>query len=131
MNRLEEPLNVNHFIVSQVNPHVVHFLADNEQFEPHAQTVKTSGPGWVYSLTKLAKEEISHRMHIISDLRSKHLSQPLLKGQIHFNSEILGRYYYIAKSLVQEFRPDIEKSHAGVYGAGMPLWRTSNLAKAL
>lgn len=66
MTRLAEMFNVNHFIVSQVNPHVVPFLAKEEQILTEAGT--DTGPGWVYTLTNLAKHEAMHRMHVLAEL---------------------------------------------------------------
>ncbi|TAQ91142.1 hypothetical protein B7494_g490 [Chlorociboria aeruginascens] len=69
MNRLAEMFNVNHFIVSQVNPHVVPFLAkDQEAIARDVQSDEGSGPGWVYTLTNLAKDEALHRMQMLSEL---------------------------------------------------------------
>lgn len=69
MTRLAEMFNVNHFIVSQVNPHVVPFLAKEEQsLRTSSQTNGDSGSGWVYTLTNLAKHEALHRMHILAEL---------------------------------------------------------------
>ncbi|CAG8978595.1 hypothetical protein HYALB_00010956 [Hymenoscyphus albidus] len=68
MTRLAEMFNVNHFIVSQVNPHVVPFLIkDDESITKDAQA-NTSGPGWVYTLTNLAKDEALHRMHVLAEM---------------------------------------------------------------
>lgn len=67
MTRLAEMFNVNHFIVSQVNPHVVPFLVKDE--EELARDVEAdSGPGWVYTLTNLAKDEVLHRMQVLTEL---------------------------------------------------------------
>jgi TAG lipase/steryl ester hydrolase/phospholipase A2/LPA acyltransferase len=69
MTRLAEMFNVNHFIVSQVNPHVVPFLEkDDEAITRDAQTGGESGPGWIYTLTNLAKDEALHRMHMLAEL---------------------------------------------------------------
>jgi TAG lipase/steryl ester hydrolase/phospholipase A2/LPA acyltransferase len=69
MTRLAEMFNVNHFIVSQVNPHVVPFLAKDEEAITHdAQNDSTLGPGWIYTLTNLAKDEALHRMHVLAEL---------------------------------------------------------------
>ncbi|KAF2857162.1 patatin-domain-containing protein [Piedraia hortae CBS 480.64] len=57
MTRLAEMLNVNHFIVSQVNPHVVPFL-----------TNQTAADGWIQTLTSLARAEALHRMHMLSEM---------------------------------------------------------------
>lgn len=69
MTRLAEMFNVNHFIVSQVNPHVVPFLAkDDVAITEEAKKGSDSGPGWVYTLTHLAKDEAMHRMHMLAEL---------------------------------------------------------------
>jgi TAG lipase/steryl ester hydrolase/phospholipase A2/LPA acyltransferase len=69
MTRLAEMFNVNHFIVSQVNPHVVPFLAkDDEYVTRDAQKERDTGPGWVYILTNLAKDEALHRMQVLAEL---------------------------------------------------------------
>lgn len=68
MTRLSEMFNVNHFIVSQVNPHVLPFLE------------KEAGPGndssrqpwlnspWLNAMTNLAREEALHRMNVFSEM---------------------------------------------------------------
>ncbi|RHZ62782.1 putative Patatin family phospholipase [Aspergillus thermomutatus] len=67
MTRLSEMFNVNHFIVSQVNPHVVPFLPKDDG--PSCGTTQTSSsPSWLHTVTHLAKEEILHRLTVLSDL---------------------------------------------------------------
>jgi TAG lipase/steryl ester hydrolase/phospholipase A2/LPA acyltransferase len=72
MGRLSEMFNVNHFIVSQVNPHVVPFLErDDEITTPapeSARSVLSAGPGWVRTVANLAKGEALHRMHVLAEL---------------------------------------------------------------
>ncbi|KAG2163036.1 hypothetical protein VTO58DRAFT_110493 [Aureobasidium pullulans] len=72
MTRLAEMFNVNHFIVSQVNPHVVPFLErDDEIANFGSQTSRFSlaaGPGWLRSVANLAKGEALHRMHVLAEL---------------------------------------------------------------
>lgn len=69
MTRLAEMFNVNHFIVSQVNPHVVPFLVkDDDAITKAAQSENNPGPGWVYTLTGLAKDEALHRMQVLAEL---------------------------------------------------------------
>ena len=76
MTRLAEMFNVNHFIVSQVNPHVIPFLAREDGLEPDewsgsrgrsSSSIKT-GPGWMYTAMNLAKAEILHRMHVLAEI---------------------------------------------------------------
>ncbi|KAG8533090.1 uncharacterized protein KY384_001873 [Bacidia gigantensis] len=72
MTRLAEMFNVNHFIVSQVNPHVVPFLMKDEGLmkkSPQEATINpTVTPSWLDSLSHLAKDEALHRMHMLTDL---------------------------------------------------------------
>jgi TAG lipase/steryl ester hydrolase/phospholipase A2/LPA acyltransferase len=68
MTRLAEMFNVNHFIVSQVNPHVVPFLVKDEQSIVKNVQSGSAGPGFVYTLTNLAKDEALHRMQIMAEL---------------------------------------------------------------
>ena len=72
MTRLAEMFNVNHFIVSQVNPHVVPFLVKEEDnFAAEARqptSAFTAGPSWLHSMANLAKGEALHRLHVLTEL---------------------------------------------------------------
>jgi TAG lipase/steryl ester hydrolase/phospholipase A2/LPA acyltransferase len=71
MTRLAEMFNVNQFIVSQVNPHVVPFLAKDEQIVPgqlHQNAASQDRREWLDNLTCMAKEESLHRMHFLAEL---------------------------------------------------------------
>lgn len=72
MTRLAEMFNVNHFIVSQVNPHVVPFLSRDEDAIAEEATRSNStispGPTWFHSLSHLAKGEALHRMHTLAEI---------------------------------------------------------------
>lgn len=72
MTRLAEMFNVNHFIVSQVNPHVVPFLVKEEdsiaQEAQQSSGTVAAGPSWLNSAAHLAKSEALHRMHIMAEL---------------------------------------------------------------
>ncbi len=72
MTRLAEMFNVNHFIVSQVNPHVVPFLVKEEDsISAEAQrstSTVAGGPTWLHSMTNFAKGEALHRMHVMAEL---------------------------------------------------------------
>ncbi|PSN63193.1 patatin-domain-containing protein [Corynespora cassiicola Philippines] len=71
MTRLAEMFNVNHFIVSQVNPHVVPFLAKEEEnigAEAQHNSAFSAGPGWINSLASLAKGEALHRLQVLSEM---------------------------------------------------------------
>jgi TAG lipase/steryl ester hydrolase/phospholipase A2/LPA acyltransferase len=72
MTRLAEMFNVNHFIVSQVNPHVVPFLSKEDEVIASAAESSNSavaaGPGWLHTMANLAKGEALHRMHVLAEL---------------------------------------------------------------
>ncbi|TGJ81704.1 hypothetical protein E0Z10_g7064 [Xylaria hypoxylon] len=72
MTRLSEMFNVNHFIVSQVNPHVVPFLVKDDMPCPsqngqHSVIYKEEFD-WLYTITSLAKTEALHRMHFMAEI---------------------------------------------------------------
>jgi TAG lipase/steryl ester hydrolase/phospholipase A2/LPA acyltransferase len=67
MNRLSEIFNVNHFIVSQVNPHIVPFLPKDD--EPKSVAIPTSKVSRLFhTVSHLAKDEIMHRMAVLTEL---------------------------------------------------------------
>lgn len=68
MTRLSEMFNVNHFIVSQVNPHVVPFLPKEEGPRDEAEDGQSFIPRWMNTMTHLAKDEVLHRMNVLSEL---------------------------------------------------------------
>jgi TAG lipase/steryl ester hydrolase/phospholipase A2/LPA acyltransferase len=71
MTRLAEIFNVNHFIVSQVNPHVVPFLAKDEEIinaEVQQTSAFSAGPTWIHNMANLAKGEALHRLHVLSEM---------------------------------------------------------------
>ncbi|SPO06122.1 related to TGL4 - triacylglycerol lipase [Cephalotrichum gorgonifer] len=76
ITRLSEMFNVNHFIVSQVNPHVVPFLAKEENIKPyihsdsvaHGQRKPGKGAAWLSTMTSLARDEALHRLHFLAEL---------------------------------------------------------------
>ncbi|KAI1818242.1 patatin-domain-containing protein [Poronia punctata] len=72
MVKLAEMFNVNHFIVSQVNPHVVPFLAKDEiSTNPGRQrhsAARKEESDWVRKVTSLAKSEAIHRMQFMAEL---------------------------------------------------------------
>ncbi|KAI9673555.1 MAG: hypothetical protein M1829_004062 [Trizodia sp. TS-e1964] len=67
MTRLAEMFNVNHFIVSQVNPHVVPFLAKEKELIS-AEGEDSNGKSWVSSLTSIARTEALHRLHVLAEI---------------------------------------------------------------
>ncbi|KAI9834390.1 MAG: hypothetical protein M1819_003001 [Sarea resinae] len=78
MTRLAEMFNVNHFIVSQVNPHVVPFLLRDDQQILSPATSSSSPPSkppskppstsYMHTLAALAKNEALHRLHLLAEL---------------------------------------------------------------
>lgn len=68
MTRLAEMFNVNSFIVSQVNPHVVPFLIKGDEAITKETSGSDPGSGWVHALTNLAKDEALHRMHVLTEM---------------------------------------------------------------
>jgi len=68
MTRLTEMFNVNHFIVSQVNPHVVPFLPQEESRARETGRHSLLRFPWLHTLTSLAMEEALHRMTVLSEL---------------------------------------------------------------
>lgn len=70
MTRLAEMFNVNHFIVSQVNPHVVPFLTKDEELtatEPPQFPIRPTEPGWLHNSLSIARGEAVHRMQMIAE----------------------------------------------------------------
>lgn len=75
MSRLAEMFNINHFIVSQVNPHVVPFLSRDDHLPPTQNmpdsrqplSYRDSSP-WLQTLTTLAKDEALHRLQFLTEL---------------------------------------------------------------
>jgi TAG lipase / steryl ester hydrolase / phospholipase A2 / LPA acyltransferase len=63
---------VNHFIVSQVNPHVVPFLVSAENLaatsEGHPDSAVVAGSGWLHTMASFAKTEAMHRMQVLAEL---------------------------------------------------------------
>lgn len=68
MTRLSEMFNVNHFIVSQVNPHVVPFLPKDDCPSSVPKHESYTIPRWLNAMTHLAKDEVLHRMSVLSEL---------------------------------------------------------------
>lgn len=72
MTRLAEMFNVNHFIVSQVNPHVVPFLVKDEdaigEEDRRSSGTILPGPTWFSNFSRLAKSEALHRMQIVAEM---------------------------------------------------------------
>ncbi|KAF4120423.1 TAG lipase / steryl ester hydrolase / phospholipase A2 / LPA acyltransferase [Geosmithia morbida] len=73
MTRLAEMFNVNHFIVSQVNPHVIPFLANDDYIVPDRTPVAekrqhNDNMDLAYTLTSLARDEALHRLQFLAEV---------------------------------------------------------------
>ncbi|KAI1749629.1 acyl transferase/acyl hydrolase/lysophospholipase [Xylaria castorea] len=74
MTRLSEMFNVNHFIVSQVNPHVVPFLVKDDTTpcssdnNHHHSIIYKEESDWLRTITSLAKAEALHRMQVMAEI---------------------------------------------------------------
>lgn len=68
MTRLSEMFNVNHFVVSQVNPHVVPFLPKDDVLTTTAKDKGHTVPRWLHTMAHLAKDELLHRMTVLLEL---------------------------------------------------------------
>jgi TAG lipase / steryl ester hydrolase / phospholipase A2 / LPA acyltransferase len=73
MTRLAEMFNVTHFIISQVNPHIVPFLDRDDRLPVAADltgqpTAPAAGSDWFSALSTLAKDEALHRLHFLTEL---------------------------------------------------------------
>ncbi|KAI8955037.1 acyl transferase/acyl hydrolase/lysophospholipase [Xylaria longipes] len=72
MTRLSEMFNVNHFIVSQVNPHVVPFLVKDDMPCPsnnsHHSVIYKEESDWLRTITSLARAEALHRMQVMAEI---------------------------------------------------------------
>ncbi|KAL1966423.1 hypothetical protein VTN77DRAFT_4565 [Rasamsonia byssochlamydoides] len=68
MTRLAEMFNVNHFIVSQVNPHIVPFLEKEDGPGNDSSRRSWLSSPWLHTLTSLAREEALHRITTMSEL---------------------------------------------------------------
>lgn len=68
MTRLAEMFNVNHFIVSQVNPHVLPFLEKEIGPGKDDQRQAWFSSPWLNAMTNLARDEALHRMNVFSEM---------------------------------------------------------------
>ena len=84
--------NVNHFIVSQVNPHVIPFLEREEERPVKISTLSGPGPGagphWLHWIADVAKDEAMHRMQVLSEMNI--LPNIFLKARSILNQKYSG-----------------------------------------
>ncbi|KAI0225911.1 Lipase 5 [Massospora cicadina] len=91
MNKLAEMFNVNHFIVCQVNPHVVPFLEKSVSISRTSKVVN-----WVMSM---ARSELQHRLQQLGELG-------IMKSFVYRMQNILSQKYVGDITIV----PDISYS---------------------
>lgn len=84
LGRLRAMLDVNHFIVSQVNPHVVPFIRKGQT----SAEVHPSQRSWTDALTEMARTEVVYRLRQLSDIPI-----PVIKKLTHIGSSILEQTY--------------------------------------
>jgi TAG lipase/steryl ester hydrolase/phospholipase A2/LPA acyltransferase len=84
LGRLRSMLDVNHFIVSQVNPHVVPFIRKGQT----AAEVHPSQRSWADALTEIARTEVVYRLRQLSEF-----PVPIIKKLTHIGSSILEQTY--------------------------------------
>lgn len=104
MTRLTEMLNVNHFIISQVNPHVIHFCPRRKVL-----VVKQVVIHCLHTLTRLTVEEALHRMTILSELGD--ISKGINQGGIYLESEIFWGHQYLSKDTLHKLPTDAQESN--------------------
>ena len=92
--RLAELYNVNHHIVSQTNPHVVPFIAD-----------QTRQAGWISFLGEVVKSEVQHRSKQVLNLSAYGLGQGLLKQVLDSAAAVVEQQYYGDVTIHPPFRP--------------------------
>ena len=81
--RLGELYNVNHHIVSQTNPHVLPFIADQSRKE-----------GWPLFLTDLFRSEVQHRSKQLMQVASYGFETGIFKTLLEGVVAILDQQYY-------------------------------------
>ena len=84
LGRLRAMLDVNHFIVSQVNPHITPFIRKgqtNAEVHPSQRT-------WREAFAEMARTEVVYRLRQLSDI-----PVPVIKKLTHIGSSILEQTY--------------------------------------
>lgn len=84
LGRLRAMLDVNHFIVSQVNPHIVPFLRKDQS----TADVHPSERSWMDTLTELARTEVVTRLHQLGEV-----PVPAIRKLVHMGSSMLEQTY--------------------------------------
>ncbi|KAE8324942.1 acyl transferase/acyl hydrolase/lysophospholipase [Aspergillus sergii] len=112
MTRLSEMFNVNHFIVSQVNPHVVPFLPKYDGPTHGTPQTPSLTSRLFHTMTHLAKDEILHRLTVLSELgifptsltKTVSIVNQKYSGDINIYPEILYTHFpVILKNPTTEF----------------------------
>ena len=81
--RLGELYNVNHHIVSQTNPHVLPFIADQTRKE-----------GWQKFLRELVKGEVKHRSKQLMEMMSYGIDRGIFKTLMEGTIAVIDQQYY-------------------------------------
>ena len=81
--RLGELYNVNHHIVSQTNPHVLPFIADQTRKE-----------GWQKFLRELVKGEVKHRSKQMMEMMSYGIDRGIFKTLMEGTIAVIDQQYY-------------------------------------
>jgi TAG lipase/steryl ester hydrolase/phospholipase A2/LPA acyltransferase len=84
LGRLRAMFDVNHFIVSQVNPHIAPFIRKGQT----STEVHPSQRSWTDTLTEMARTEVVYRLRQLSDIPF-----PVIKKLTHIGSSILEQTY--------------------------------------
>ncbi|KAE8399287.1 hypothetical protein BDV37DRAFT_275432 [Aspergillus pseudonomiae] len=112
MTRLSEMFNVNHFIVSQVNPHVVPFLPKYDGPTHGTPQTPSLTSRLFHTMTHLAKDEVLHRLTVLSELgifptsltKTVSIVNQKYSGDINIYPEILYTHFpVILKNPTTEF----------------------------
>lgn len=112
IDRLREMLDVNHFIVSQVNPHIVPFLKREENFQDQAD--RSLWQTLTASATNVARREVVHGLELlrIASTRAPSMIPTFVSDRIprppEWASQLAGKFGHFAVSILnQKYTGDI------------------------
>lgn len=112
IDRLREMLDVNHFIVSQVNPHIVPFLKREENF--HDQAGRSLWQTLTDTATNVARREVVHGMELlkVASTRAPSMVPAFVTRRLprppDWASQLAGKFGHFAVSILnQKYTGDI------------------------
>lgn len=112
IDRLREMLDVNHFIVSQVNPHIVPFLKKEQNFQDPAG--RTMWQVLTDNASDIARREVVHGMELlkVAGTRVPSMVPTFLTNRLpqppHWASQLAGKMGHFAVSILnQKYTGDI------------------------